>query len=351
VATERKVEILGKGPTAQQQRRVRREASSLSAAAKRAIKRHGLRVAAEPRKEIVALAAGVDEAVAAKDHDLVCERMVKLQDLTDRHLAFAKKSTFREYTDSIGVAVLVALLLRAFVVEAFKIPSGSMIPTMEVGDHIFVNKFLYGLRIPFTKIKFFEYRKPKRGEVIVFIYPKEPDKDFIKRIVAVEGDTVQVRHGVLFVNGQEVDHKRLPGEWTYSDYDETTDRWSQRTCVREEEKLDGHDYITIHNAHLVEDFGDYQTDYPREPGSCSPPAETLDKRGDDGGMAVAPHGGGCLVKPGFVFAMGDNRDNSHDSRFWGAVPLENIKGKALIVWWSQGGPDGIRWGRLGHLVE
>src|SRR5262249_8780108 len=144
-AVERKVQILGPGPTAQQQRRARREAASLSAAAKRAIKRHGLRIPAEPRAEIVAAAAPVDDAVAARNHALICERMVKLQDLADRHLAFAKKSTLREYTDSIGVAVLVALLLRAFVVEAFKIPSGSMIPTMEVGDHIFVNKFLYGL--------------------------------------------------------------------------------------------------------------------------------------------------------------------------------------------------------------
>src|SRR5262249_15719410 len=149
-------------------------------------------------------------------------------------------------------------LLRAFVVEAFKIPSGSMIPTMEVGDHIFVNKFLYGLRIPFTKLKFFEWRKPQRGEVIVFIYPVDPDKDFIKRVVAVEGDTVEVRHGILYVNGKEIQHHRQPGEYPFWDYDERTDRWSQRTAVREEEELGGHKYITIH-TNAFADFGGFSS--------------------------------------------------------------------------------------------
>ena len=100
------------------------------------------------------------------------ERLEKLDELVERQLAFGRKSAVREYAESIGIAVLVALLLRAFVVEAFKIPSGSMIPTLQVGDHIFVNKFIYGLRIPLTNIKFFR-RKPKRGEVIVFIYPQD----------------------------------------------------------------------------------------------------------------------------------------------------------------------------------
>jgi signal peptidase I len=338
-------------PSGAQKRRVRKEAAGLAAAARRALKRHGVRVPAAERDAIAGAAAAVEKAVGARDHDATCAGLAQLQDLCDRHLAFAKKSAFREYTDSIGVAVIVALLLRAFVVEAFKIPSGSMIPTMEVGDHIFVNKFLYGLRIPFTKIKFFEYRKPHRGEVIVFIFPVDPDKDFIKRIVAVEGDTVQVRHDVLYVNGQAVEHERVPGDYTYADYDERTDRWSRRTGAREEEKLEGHDYITLHDAHPVEDYGYYRADYPSEPGSCTPTPDVLDKRGDDGGMAPSPSGNGCVVKPGFVFAMGDNRNNSHDSRYWGGVPLENIKGKAMVVWWSSGGPDGIRWDRLGHLVE
>jgi signal peptidase I len=325
-----KIEIIGHEPTATQKKRVRREAAALAAAARKSLRRHGMRVPERQRDEITRAADLVDEALARSDdhgvHDLICQRMVVLQELVDEHLGFAKKSVFREYFDSIGVAVLVALMLRAFVVEAFKIPSGSMIPTLAVGDHIFVNKFLYGLHIPFTKIKFFEWRKPKRGEVIVFIYPVEPDKDFIKRIIAVEGDSVEVRHAVVYVNGKAIEHKRLPGEWTYWDFDETSSKWSQKTSVREEEVLDGHHYITLHDPHPLEDFGGYRWDFPE---------------------AARPY----IVPKDSVFVLGDNRENSHDSRFWGPVPLENIRGEALVVWYSQGEPEGIRWNRVGHLVE
>jgi signal peptidase I len=322
---EHKIEIIGHEPTAAQKRRVRKEAAALSAAAKRSLKRHGMRIPERHRTDIARASELVDEAIAKDDHDLICERLVRLQELCDEHLAFAKKSIFREYFDSIGVAVLVALLLRAFVVEAFKIPSGSMIPTLAVGDHIFVNKFIYGLRVPFTMTKFFELRRPHRGEVIVFIWPKDHDKDFIKRVVAVEGDSVEVRRGLLYVNGKSVEHKRIPGEWSYWDFDETREVWQQRVGFREEEEIDGHRYITLHNTDADDYFGS-RADFP---------------------TGTRPY----VVPKDTVFCMGDNRDNSNDSRSWGPVPIENIRGEAMVVWWSQGEPEGLRWNRIGHLVE
>jgi signal peptidase I len=247
----------------------------------------------------------------------------------DEHMAFARKSTAREYVESIAVAVLIALFLRAFVVEAFKIPSGSMIPTLQVGDHIFVNKFIYGIRIPWTNIKFgTEYRKPRRGEVIVFIYPKEPDKDFIKRIVAVEGDTVEVRDNQLYVNGQPVAREHQPGECRYDDYEEGPGVWQERWCEEWVETVAGRPYTTIYDKN-----GRLQSSRP------------------------------TTVAPRSVFVMGDNRDNSHDSRYWGFVPYELIKGKAMIIWWSAGDPGdpndfflwrflrSVRYARMFHFVS
>src|SRR3954451_13704398 len=123
----------------------------------------------------------------------VADPRLRLKTQTSVQEKDSQKSVVREYTEALLVALILAFFIRSFIVQAFKIPSGSMIPTLQVGDHILVNKFIYGVRVPFTKVKFgTSYRKPRRGEVIVFIYPKEEDKDFIKRIVAVEGDTVEI---------------------------------------------------------------------------------------------------------------------------------------------------------------
>jgi len=194
------------------------------------------------------------------------------------------KSTVREYAEALGVALLLALVIRTFVVQAFKIPSGSMLPTLQIGDHILVNKFIYGprLEVPLTQWSLGQlpgFREPRAGDVVVFIYPKERDKDFIKRIVAVAGQTVESRGNTILIDGKQV-------EDAHAHY----------------EKRD----------HV--DFGPY------------------------------------TVPAGHVFVMGDNRDESYDSRFWGPVPIQDIKGLAMVIYWSWGGENFVRWDRLGRLV-
>ena len=200
-----------------------------------------------------------------------------------------KKSTFREYAEAIIVALVLALFIRTFVVQAFKIPSGSMEPTLEIGDHILVNKFIYGIKLPFTSISLLPLGNPKRGDVIVFIYPLDTSKDFIKRVVAVEGDTVKIVNKKLYINGAEVDDSRAV--------------YKENTFF----------------------------------------AAEIQKR-DNFGLVTVPHG--------HLFVLGDNRDRSLDSRFWGFVPLKDVRGKAFMIYWSWNGQETtLRWKRIGQLVH
>ena len=235
----------------------------------------------------------------------------------DVHLGRWRKSEVREYIEAILMAVAVAFTLRTFVIEAFKIPSGSMIPTLMVGDHIFVNKFSYGPAIPFTHARVWTSMPPKRGDVIVFAFPEHPEQDFIKRVIAVEGDKLEARGGHPIINGWEVPSCRV-GSWTYNDYDSP---------------------ITRHEGDLyIEYLGDesYLTFYDRASG------------------AFPELQGPYFAKGGEVWVMGDNRNNSHDSRMWfggrgGGVPFENIRGRALFVWLSVS-DNGMDWSREGAPV-
>jgi len=270
------------------------------------------------------------------------------------HLGFARKSTIREYVESIGVAVLIALFLRAFVVEAFKIPSGSMIPTLEVGDHIFVNKFSYGLRIPLTTDpprRFFNWGKPKRGEVIVFINRHHVEHDFIKRVIAVGGDEVKVKGSTIYLRRQgrgsweAIKKTRMEGECRYQDF-EAGSWMEQSNCDYYTEYLEGHEYTIIidrdrenQNYPPLELFKD-----------TSLPIGSLRIRSD---KIFNPY----KVPEGTVFVMGDNRTNSGDSRLLikvGFVPENYIKGKSLVVW-SSWGPSrswwGLRWNRIGRVID
>ncbi len=301
-------------------RRATKEAKLLIREAKRAIRKYAHRLTSKQLDDVRNAVTVLVTAVKDHEWEKIPPARDQLDKKLDDHLSFARKSTIREYAESIGVAVLIALFLRAFVVEAFKIPSGSMIPTLQVGDHIFVNKFIYGIRIPWTNFKIGEhYREPKRGEVIVFIYPKEPDKDFIKRIVAVAGDTVEVRDNHVIVNGKPVERTHVEGDCRYMDFEEAAQQWDERGCDEVIEKLD--------------DGSRYTTIYDRGSGPQRSPS------------------GPWTVPPDSVFVMGDNRDNSHDSRFWGFVPYDLIKGKAMIIWFSSGEPEALRIKRIGQLIE
>ena len=216
-------------------------------------------------------------------------------DKTDNGITRAAVKTrsqvIREYVESILIAVALAMVLRTFVIQAFKIPSASMEPTLLIGDHLLVNKFIYGTKIPFSDTRFFQFAKPQRGDIVVFVTPEDKDesfwdqRDFIKRVVGIEGDVVEIKDKKVFVNGKP---------------------WEDKFAVH------------------------------RDSG--------IRKGRDNFGPITVPRDS--------LFMMGDNRDHSNDSRFWGFVDMKEVKGKAFIIYWSWNSPKKLpRWGRLLHLVH
>lgn len=368
--------------SSQLNRRVRKEAVWLVSQAEAALAtKKGLRGKAE---ELAAAAKDVDSAVRSGDLQRVRRGLPTLDALVDELVKRRDRSTIRDYLESIITAVLIALALRAFVIEAFKIPSASMYPTLEIGDHIFVSKFIYGVRIPWTNTKLFELRPPKRGEVIVFIQPCEPDRDFIKRVVATPGQTVEVRCDVVYVDGQPVVSEYLPepdgAKCQHEDRDEPPgnghdtdgDGWFMRDCSRYRETVDGLSYTTFSDLErpgrdreraegkpVNPSGGDFPDSAPRH---CPAGVKTNQQQGkivvtkpgvDDASCGLHMH---YVVPEHHVFVMGDNRRNSQDSRIWGPVPIENIKGKALFIWlsyrdWSPLKWGQIRWSRMGNFVH
>ncbi len=197
-----------------------------------------------------------------------------------------KRGRWRENVEAILVAFVIALFIRTFVVQAFKIPSGSMKQTLQIGDHILVNKFIYGLKLPYWRKTLIPVKDPQSGDIIVFKPPHEPEKDFIKRVIGVGGDVVECRNKKLFVNQKPVKH----------------------------------------------DFAVYK-DY----------ALNVPKRDNFGPITVPANA---------LFVMGDNRDESYDSRFWGFVNLKAVSGKAFIIYWSWDKENfGVRWKRLAHILK
>ena len=202
-----------------------------------------------------------------------------------------KKSVLREYAEALFVALLIAFVIRTFVVQAFKIPSESMVPTLLVGDHLLGNKFAYGIKVPFTDFYIYKGEDPKRGDVVIFEYPNDPSVDYIKRVIGVPGDTIEGVNKQLYVNGE---------------------------AVREP-------YIQFIDADSIRPIRD--------------------------------NFGEVTVPPGKYFMMGDNRDNSEDSRFWGFVDRSAMRAKAWRIYWSwegfsgKGVSESVRWDRLGMEVK
>lgn len=199
------------------------------------------------------------------------------------------KSKIQEYVEAIIIAILIALFLRTFVIQAFKIPSRSMVPTLLVGDHLLVNKFIYGVKIPFLRKTVIPFTNPQRGDIIVFIYPNDRSKDFIKRVIGVAGDTIEIKNKKIFLNGKEF--------------------------------TDTHG---IYSDSVI---------YP-------------------GAMQPRDNFGPVTVPPESLFVMGDNRDESADSRYWGFVNLKDVEGKAMIIYWSWNREEtSLRWERMGNLLR
>ncbi|PKN68981.1 MAG: signal peptidase I [Deltaproteobacteria bacterium HGW-Deltaproteobacteria-12] len=199
------------------------------------------------------------------------------------------KSKIQEYIEAIIIAILIAVFIRTFIIQAYKIPSRSMVPKLVVGDHLLVNKFLYGIKIPYLRNTIIPVTNPERGDIVVFIYPNDRSKDFIKRVIGVAGDTIEIRNKKVYLNGKEY-----------------TDPYG------------------VHSDSVI---------YP-------------------GTMQPRDNFGPVTVPANSLFVMGDNRDESADSRYWGFVDLKDVEGKALIIYWSWNSEDNtLRWKRIGNLLN
>ncbi|MDD2700953.1 MAG: signal peptidase I [Sideroxydans sp.] len=229
-----------------------------------------------------------------------------------------KEPWWVEYSISFFPVILAVFMLRSFVIEPFKIPSGSMIPTLHVGDFIVVNRYTYGLRLPILNKKVIEIGQPQRGDVMVFHFPSDPSVDYIKRVIGLPGDEIVYRGKRLWVNG-ELQTRTADGEYNYVE--------SGLRFVHTErymEKLGEHEHAMLINPEHEQIYLGKVDDFPQR-SQCSYSEQEMR----------------CVVPAGHYFMMGDNRDNSRDSRYWGFVPDEMIVGKAFLIWMNFGELDRI----------
>jgi len=319
-------------------RKIRKQAAYPLREANRVVRK---RVRRYPPEKLQVLAAAIkrtEEALAGSSPKLATEAVAHLEQLMAKEFPRERKSVARDWLESLGIAVLIALFLRLFVFEAFKIPSGSMYPTLWIGDHIFVNKYIYGIKLQkhiFTVklplvgavdlefpwmtrpiVTFTDFHGPRRGEVVVFLYPKDPEMDYIKRVIGVADDTITVQGCHVRVNDQELPLTEV-GPYRYRAYGPRQQVYTHETTMYDS-AIDGHSFQVLYD-HCSAVENEEPTTYK--------------------------------VPPGHLFVMGDNRDNSQDSRFWGFVPLGYVKGRAMFVWLSVSDANGFQTGRLGDWIN
>ena len=280
--------------------------------------------------------ANLESALAGGDLDELERAAAALDRLVEVSLGFARSAPGVEYAVSIVKAILVALALRLFLIEAYQIPSGSMIPSLLIGDHIFVNKLSYGVRLPVVHWQPLHWGGHRRGDVVVFAQPLDDDlpllerRDFIKRIAGLPGDTVEVKGEVLHVNGEPQPRRLVQERLRFYDRLGDAGPWTGAYGQLWEERLENADGRGVSHAVLR-----------------------------DGDRIHFPYEGPFRVPLGHLFMMGDNRDNSQDGRAGGwFVPLDHVKGRALFIWWSWGKPGtgspdepGIRLERMFRSVR